>query len=49
MRQLTAMTALAAMTLSLAACSTGTTSTDRPLVDSAVDLVAPGTVNVGDT
>ncbi|MDI9896898.1 ester cyclase [Rhodococcus sp. IEGM 1381] len=48
MRQLTAMTALAVMTLSLSACSTGTTSSDRPLVDSAVDLVAPGTVNVGD-
>ncbi|CAH0290040.1 ester cyclase [Rhodococcoides fascians] len=49
----TAMAALMAVTLPLVACSPSTTSSDattsdRPLVDSAADLVAPGTVNVGD-
>ncbi|OZF47730.1 ester cyclase [Rhodococcus sp. 14-2470-1b] len=48
MKLLTAMAALVAVTLPLMACSARATTTDRPLVDSAVDLVAPGTVNVGD-
>ena len=53
MKLLTAMAALMAVTLPLVACSTSATSSgaatdDRPLVDSAADLVAPGTVKVGD-
>ncbi|OZD80317.1 ester cyclase [Rhodococcus sp. 05-2256-B2] len=49
----TAMAALMAVTLPLVACSTSATrsdatTSDRPLVESAADLVAPGTVNVGD-
>ncbi|MDV6264574.1 ester cyclase [Rhodococcoides yunnanense] len=48
MKLLTAMAALVVVTLPLVACSTAAMTTDQPLVDSAADLVAPGTVNIGD-